>query len=163
MGFFSSFDRRLPDIIVLGLKLEGDGLVVLKRIKQMRVGAPVFVIAESEEVNEAVAAMKAGAHDIVTRPIDTERFVQGVREALRQDVHIGPVQGGRRPVEIRGFTQLTPREREVLQFITNGQSNKETGRALGISPRTVEVHRARVMEKLGARNTADLMRIVLTS
>ncbi|MFD2648513.1 response regulator transcription factor [Devosia albogilva] len=53
--------------------------------------------------------------------------------------------------------------REVLQLITSGQSNKEAGRQLGISPRTIEVHRARVMEKLGAKNTADLMRIVLTS
>ena len=69
----------------------------------------------------------------------------------------------RRRVEIRGFSQLTPRERQVLQLITNGQSNKEAGRELGISPRTIEVHRARVMEKLGARNTADLMRIVLAN
>ena len=65
-------------------------------------------------------------------------------------------------MEVRGFNQLTPRERDVLQRISNGQSNKEAGRELGISPRTVEVHMARVMEKLGARNTADLMRIVLT-
>ncbi len=56
---------------------------------------------------------------------------------------------------------LTPREREVLAQIVGGASNKETGRRLGISPRTVEVHRARIMEKLGARNTADLVRIVL--
>jgi len=76
---------------------------------------------------------------------------------------VGAVQAGRRLVEVRGFAQLTPREREVLQLITNGQSNKEAGRELGISPRTIEVHRARVMEKLGAKNTADLMRIVLTS
>ena len=82
---------------------------------------------------------------------------------LRRDVHLGAMQAGQRPVEVRGFAQLTPREREVLQLITNGQSNKEAGRQLGISPRTIEVHRARVMEKLGARNTADLMRIVLTS
>ena len=60
-------------------------------------------------------------------------------------------------------SELSGREREVLQLITNGQSNKEAGRELGISPRTIEVHRARVMEKLGAKNTADLMRIVLTS
>ncbi len=66
-------------------------------------------------------------------------------------------------MEVRGFAQLTPREREVLQLISNGQSNKEAGLQLGISPRTVEVHRARVMEKLGAHNTADLIRIVLTS
>ena len=70
---------------------------------------------------------------------------------------------GRRSVEVRGLSQPAPREREVLPLISNGQSNKEAGRELGISPRTIEVHRSRVMEKLGARNTADLMRIVLTS
>jgi two-component system response regulator FixJ len=107
--------------------------------------------------------MKLGATDIVPKPIDSEHLLTIVRDALRRDVHLGAMQGGRRPVEVRGFAQLTPREREVLQLITNGQSNKEAGRELGISPRTIEVHRARVMEKLGAKNTADLMRIVLTS
>jgi FixJ family two-component response regulator len=106
--------------------------------------------------------MKAGAYDVATKPIDTDRLLRGAREALHEDVHLNPPQGGRRSIEVRGFTQLTPREREVLQLITNGQSNKEAGRELGISPRTIEVHRARVMEKLGAKNTADLMRIVLT-
>ena len=107
--------------------------------------------------------MKAGASDVITKPIDTEHFIRAVVDALRCDVHLGALDGGRRPVEVRGFAQLTAREREVLQLITNGQSNKEAGRELGISPRTVEVHRARVMEKLGAKNTADLMRVVLTS
>jgi two-component system response regulator FixJ len=60
-------------------------------------------------------------------------------------------------------TELTPREREVAQLIADGASNKEAGRRLGISPRTVELHRAHVMEKLGARNAADLVRIVLSS
>jgi two-component system response regulator FixJ len=59
-------------------------------------------------------------------------------------------------------TQLTPREQEVAELIADGASNKEAGRKLGISPRTVEIHRARIMEKLGARNAADLVRIVLT-
>jgi DNA-binding CsgD family transcriptional regulator len=58
---------------------------------------------------------------------------------------------------------LTRRERDVLALVTNGASNKEAGRRLGISPRTVEVHRARIMDKLGARNAADLMRIVLSN
>jgi DNA-binding CsgD family transcriptional regulator len=68
-----------------------------------------------------------------------------------------------RALDLGGFTQLTPREGEVLQLIVRGRSAKEAGRALGISPRTVEGHRASVMEKLGARNVADLVRIVLTS
>lgn len=163
-GFFSCMERKRPDIVLLNMYIDGgEGLAVLKRIKAMRTGTPVFVICNKDDVTAAVSAMKAGATDIITKPIDTELFVRAVRDALRRDVHLGAVQGGRRPIEIRGFNQLTPRERDVLQLITNGQSNKEAGRELGISPRTVEVHRARVMEKLGARNTADLMRIVLTS
>jgi two-component system, LuxR family, response regulator FixJ len=163
-GLFSSFSTRHPDIVVLNIEIEdGEGLNALHRIKSMHTGTPVFMIADKPNLDLAVAAMKAGANDIIAKPIDTERLLRVVQEAMRRDVHVGAVQGGRRPIEIRGFNQLTPREREVLQLITNGQSNKEAGRELGISPRTVEVHRARVMEKLGARNTADLMRIVLTS
>jgi two-component system response regulator FixJ len=64
-------------------------------------------------------------------------------------------------LEFAGQSQLTPREREVLALIASGASNKETGRRLGISPRTVETHRARIMDKIGARNAADLVRIVL--
>ena len=162
--FFAGLERRRPDIVVLNLRLgEESGLGLLRRIKAMRTGTPVFMLADTPQVEAAVMAMKLGASDVVAKPIDTEQLLSGVRDVLRRDVHLGAMQGGRRPVEVRGFSQLTPREREVLQLITNGQSNKEAGRELGISPRTIEVHRARVMEKLGARNTADLMRIVLTS
>jgi len=163
-GFFVNMERRRPDVVVLNLHMADEkSLVALQRIKAMQLGTPVFMISDEMDVNNAVEAMKAGANDVVTKPIDSERLVRTVRDALRRDVHLGAVQGGRRPIEVRGFSQLTPREREVLQLVTNGQSNKEAGRELGISPRTIEVHRARVMEKLGARNTADLMRIVLTS
>jgi FixJ family two-component response regulator len=162
--FTAILDRRRPDIVVLNLRLGAEsGLALLRRIKSLRTGTPVFMLTDSPQLEVAVTAMKLGAADVVPKPIDTEYLLNGVREVLRRDVHLGAMQGGRRPVEVRGFSQLTPREREVLQLITNGQSNKEAGRELGISPRTIEVHRARVMEKLGARNTADLMRIVLTS
>ena len=159
----AGLDRRRTDIVVLNFELGAEsGLVLLRRIKSMHLGTAVFMI-ENEPVEAAVAAMKAGAADVATKPIDSERLVRSVRDTLRKDVHVVAAPEGRRPVEVRGFSQLTPREREVLELITNGQSNKEAGRELGISPRTIEVHRARVMEKLGAKNTADLMRIVLTS
>ena len=162
--FLNAFERRRPDVVILNITVgDQDALPTLKRIKALRTGTPVFMLADEPDLERAVGAMRAGAYDVVAKPIDTERFLKSVREALQRDVHLGAVQGGRRPIEIRGFNHLTPREREVLQLITNGQSNKEAGRELGISPRTIEVHRARVMEKLGARNTADLMRIVLTS
>jgi len=163
-GFLASLERRRADVVIANFDLGvDDGLVLLKRVKALRLGMPVFMVENQPMVEAAVVAMKAGASDVVTKPIDTEHLVRLVREALRRDIHIGASDSGQRPVEVRGFSQLTRREREVLQLITNGQSNKEAGRELGISPRTIEVHRARVMEKLGAKNTADLMRIVLTS
>jgi FixJ family two-component response regulator len=162
--FIASLSRRRPDVVVVNLQLgEDSGLALLRRVKSMRTGTPVFMLSEAPQIDAAVTAMKLGAADVITKPIDTEHLLTVVRDALRRDVHLGAMHGGGRAVEVRGFSQLTPREREVLQLITNGQSNKEAGRELGISPRTIEVHRARVMEKLGARNTADLMRIVLTS
>lgn len=162
--FLASLDRRRPDVAVINLAVgEESGLPLLRRVKALRTGTPVVMLANVPQLDAAVTAMKLGATDVVSKPIDSEHLLTIIRDTLRRDVHLGAMQGGRRAVEVRGFAQLTPREREVLQLITNGQSNKEAGRELGISPRTIEVHRARVMEKLGARNTADLMRIVLTS
>ena len=162
-GFLASLERRRPDAVIANIELgDDDGFTLLRRVKTLRAGIPVFMLENRPMVRPAVAAMKAGATDVVTKPIDNEYLVRVVQEALQPDAGRQPLPG-RRAVEVRGFTLLTPREREVLQLITSGQSNKEAGRELGISPRTVEVHRARVMEKLGARNTADLMRIVLGS
>jgi FixJ family two-component response regulator len=162
-SFYAAIERRPPDVVVLNQRVGAeDGLAILRRLKAIRAAVPVFVLEDRPLVEPAVLAMKSGATDVITKPIDTEYFVRAVREALRDDAGVGVPAAVRHPIEVRGFAQLTPREREVLQLITNGQSNKEAGRELGISPRTIEVHRARVMEKLGARNTADLMRIVLS-
>ena len=164
-GVLASIERRRPDVIIANIDLAepGEGLILLRRVKLLRLGTPVFMIEDRPQVPLAVAAIKAGAADVVTKPIDNEHLARIVRDALHQDEYVSAPPVPCRSVEVRGFSQLTPREREVLHLISNGQSNKEAGRELGISPRTIEVHRARVMEKLGARNTADLMRIVLTS
>lgn len=162
LSFFAAIERRRPDAAIINFSVGSDeGLAVMRRLRAMRSGISVCMISNQPQVELAVQAVKAGAIDVLTKPLDTDHLLDSVRDALRQDVHMGAVESGKRLIEVRGFEQLTPREREVLQLITNGQSNKEAGRELGISPRTVEVHRARVMEKLGARNTADLMRIVL--
>jgi FixJ family two-component response regulator len=163
-SFLASLERRVPDAVVLNLQIGPvNGLTLLHRIKAVRKATPVFMLSDTPQLEAAVNAMKLGASDVLSKPIDTEQLLASVRDGLRREAHLGAAQQNRRPVEVRGFAQLTPREREVLQLISNGQSNKEAGLQLGISPRTVEVHRARVMEKLGARNTADLIRIVLTS
>lgn len=161
--FLAALERRRPDAVIANMHVGAiDGLTLLRRVKSLRTGAPVFMLLDEPDVPYAVEAMKQGASDVFIKPIDGEELVKSVREALRENIEVHPPRRGRRPIEVRGFTQLTPREREVLELISNGQSNKEAGRELGISPRTIEVHRARVMDKLGAKNTADLMRIVLT-
>ncbi len=162
-SFYAAVERRRPDAVIINLRVGAeDGIALLRRFKAKRPTTAVFMLSNDGQIEEAVRAMKSGATDVLTKPIDTERFVRVVREALRLDGYAATASGAARPIDVRGFVQLTPREREVLQLIADGQSNKEAGRELGISPRTIEVHRARVMEKLGARNTADLMRIVLT-
>ncbi|MDB5537783.1 MAG: response regulator transcription factor [Devosia sp.] len=161
--FLSSISRRRADVAIINFKVgEEDGLGLLRRVRSAFTGTPVFMIADTPDVDTAVTAMKLGANDVLCKPFDNDTFLSYVRDALRSDIHLGVMSGGGRAVEIRGFGQLTPREREVLQLITNGQSNKQAGRELGISSRTIEVHRANIMQKLGAKNTADLLRIVLT-
>lgn len=160
--FTAEFDRRRPDMVILNaLPTPGGGLEMLKYCRDQNPALPALMISERDDTALAVLAMKSGAADVLAKPIKSENFLNAVRDAFGQNTQISVLRSTRRTREIRGFEQLTAREREVLQFITDGQSNKETGRELGISPRTVEVHRARVMEKLSAKNTADLMRIIL--
>lgn len=158
-SFLSAFGHRLSDVVILNRRIgRDDGLALLRHIKALHPQIAVLVIEDRPEVDDAVLAMQRGASSVLAKPLDMDSAVRAVREALRRSP---PPHGGRRVSYEYGVSRLTPRERQVLQLIRSGQSNKEAGRALGISPRTIEVHRARVMEKLGARNTAELMRIVL--
>ncbi|WP_116653760.1 response regulator transcription factor [Pelagibacterium sediminicola] len=136
---------------------------LLEIARSQYLGIGVFLIAKDYTTDETVAAMRAGAYDVLQAPINPERLIKSVGELMRANTYVMPPVNGHREVIVRGFPQLTPREREVVQLIINGFSNKEAGIRLKISPRTVEVHRARIMEKIGARNTADLIRIALTS
>lgn len=161
-AFLEAIQKTRPDATLLSATIgEVDTLPVLRRLQTTRSGFPVLVLCDRTDADTAIAAMKSGARDVITRPIDSARMLGALDDAIVPGSPFAVPVIGRRGLR-PGFPQLTPREREVLRHITDGQSNKDTGRVLGISPRTIETHRKHVMEKLGARNTADLIRIVLS-
>jgi FixJ family two-component response regulator len=113
----------------------------------------------------AVSAIKHGALDFIEKPFRGNELVARLEEAIEAYARrqAENAQSKVTSFHFPGREPLTRREREVLEQFTGGASNKEAGRALGISPRTIEDHRANIMKKLGARNAADLVRIVMTA
>jgi FixJ family two-component response regulator len=161
-SFLETVRIAQPACVILDLHLPGDsGLDVLRTLSTERFSSPILVISGGADIATAVEAMKFGALDFLEKPFSSEAIIDRVRAAVAvwRESRGGQI-GGR--ANFPGRHLLTSREREVLSQVAHGASNKEAGRRLGISPRTVEVHRARIMDKLGARNATDLMRIVLS-
>ncbi|WP_068088279.1 response regulator transcription factor [Polycladidibacter stylochi] len=157
--FLQAVSVKKPDCVLLDVHMPGrSGIDILKTLHNEHFPSPIFIISGQGDIPMAVEAIKSGAYDFIEKPFDVDSIIARVREAVAS-VHSSNASG---LAVFPGSETLTPRERQVLQEITAGSSNKEAGRNLKISPRTVEVHRARIMEKLGARNAADLVRIVLT-
>src|SRR5262245_40771392 len=163
--FLAAARACVPACVLLDLHLPGkSGVAVLKELNAHSYPAPVFIITGDADVSSAVEAVKSGAFDYLVKPLDARAIVARVNGAIaafpdrleNADDKNGAL------IDFPGRSLLTPRECEVLAEIAGGASNKEAGRRLGISPRTVEVHRARIMDKIGARNAADLVRIVLS-
>lgn len=160
-AFLAAAGQSEPACVILDVHMPGrSGIDILKSLNADEYPAPIFIISGQGDIPMAVNAIKQGAFDFIEKPFDADTVVQRVREAIEATARRKDAKGGLQ--DFPGHETLTPREREVLEQITGGASNKEAGRTLGISPRTIEVHRARIMEKLGARNAADLVRIVLT-
>lgn len=163
-SFLSAARLRAPACILLDVNMpDRSGLDVLRELGAPHYPAPVLIVSAQRDVPTAVSAIRGGALDFIEKPIEAVAVVARVRAAIagwtrRSNGH-GLLTDGLS--KVRGAERLTPRESEVLGKVVGGASNKEAGRMLGISPRTVEVHRARIMDKLGARNAADLVRIVL--
>ncbi len=156
-------DARIlkPGCVLMDVHMPGrSGLDILDAIGGSAYHAPVVMISGQSDVPMAVYAMKHGAFDFIEKPFDGPVVIRKVREALEQVPRGGAVTIHGRLPAFTGHETLTVREVDVLEHIVAGASNKEAGRLLGISPRTIEVHRARIMEKLKARNTAELVRLV---
>jgi FixJ family two-component response regulator len=157
---------RTPACILLDVHIPGkSGLDILKELRGEDYPAPIFMISGQGDISMAVSAIKHGALDFIEKPFRGSEIVARLDEAIDAYARRQTESGASKTASLHfpGREPLTRREREVLEQFAAGASNKEAGRQLGISPRTIEDHRANIMKKLGARNAADLIRIVLTA
>ncbi|CAK0779331.1 Transcriptional regulatory protein FixJ [Azospirillaceae bacterium] len=167
-GFHSaeSFIETLPvwraGCALVDVRLPGmDGIALLKQIAETAPGFPVIVITGHGDVPMAVDALKTGAVDFIEKPFDPDRVLDSVKQALGRSAEVRRDQIQSEELQAR-LELLTPREREVMDHMVIGHSNKVIAARLGISPRTVEIHRSRVMEKMAVDTLAELVRQTLS-
>jgi FixJ family two-component response regulator len=161
-AFLIAARHRVPAFVLLDVNMPGrSGLDVLLELNAKSYPAPIIVMSGYSDIPTAVEAMRRGAIDFIEKPFEIEGVPARLRQMVQRNGSARASESGALSARFPGYDMLTPREREVLAQVTSAASNKEAGRILGISPRTVEVHRARIMHKLGAKNTADLVRMVL--
>jgi two-component system response regulator FixJ len=147
--------------IITDVRMPGlTGIDLLRRVKELGIQVPVIVITGHGDVPLAVEAMRFGAVDFLEKPFDDEILLQSVRAALRQQVGAAKRQSERAEIEGRLAT-LSPRERDVLGGLVAGRANKQIAFELGISPRTVEIYRANLVDKMQAGSLSDLVRMAL--
>ena len=146
-------DIRMPDM---------DGLTLQEELRKMQFGIPVIIITGHGDVPLAVRAMKAGAVDFIEKPFDDQLLLDSVKRALASGSESRDQVSLARTAENR-IASLTAREREVLEQLVAGRPNKIIAYELDISPRTVEIHRAHVMEKMQARSLSDVVRLALAA
>jgi two-component system, LuxR family, response regulator FixJ len=144
-------DVRMPDI---------SGIDLLRRLKELKIGVPVIVVTGHGDVALAVEAMKIGAADFFEKPFDDDLLLASVRSALREQEGEKKRYAERAEIESR-IAALSPRERDVLTGLVEGRANKQIAFDLGISPRTVEIYRANLMNKMQADSLSDLVRMAL--
>jgi RNA polymerase sigma factor (sigma-70 family) len=161
--FLAAYRKDWRGCLVLDIKMGGmSGLELQARLSEQGCELPIVVITGHGDAGSARTALKSGAVDFLEKPLDDEQLVAAVATALERDAK-------RRAEKVVGeeastrLARLTPRERQVMDLAAAGRHNREIGETLGISPRTVEVYKARLMEKLQARNLSELIRFALTA
>jgi len=158
-----SAEPTVPGCVLTDVRMPGmDGLELLRRLRAAAITVPVLVMTGHADVPMALRALKAGALDFLEKPFSDDALVAAVRAALDESRRAAGARAQTEKASAR-IAGLTPREREVFDLLVEGLPTKAIAKALGASPRTVEVHRARVMEKLGARSLPELVRLALVA
>jgi two-component system response regulator FixJ len=160
-AFLDSLPLKGLTCIITDVRMPGlSGIDLLRRVRELGIEVPVIVITGHGDVPLAVEAMRFGAIDFLEKPFDDEILLRSVRAALRQQAGAAKRQSERAEIENRLAT-LSPRERDVLGGLVAGRANKQIAFELGISPRTVEIYRANLMDKMQAGSLSDLVRMAL--
>jgi len=160
-AFLEEYRPEQPGCLLLDVRMpQLGGLDVQRELIRRSVTLPVIFITGHGDVPMAVDAMRAGALDFIQKPFNDDELIRRVQKALEQDAQERALL--ERHEEIgRRWAELTPREREVARRIADGQANKVVASELGISVRTVELHRARILQKMGVRSIAQLAKIMV--
>jgi FixJ family two-component response regulator len=159
--FLDAFDAERAGCLVLDIRMPGmSGLELQQRLNEMHAITPIVFITGHGDVPMAVEAMQHGAVDFIQKPFRDQDLIDRINQALEKDRENRAGLRERDAIRHR-MQQLTPREREVLELVTKGKANKVIAGDLNVSQRTVEIHRARVMEKMGASSLAHLVRMVI--
>ena len=160
-AFVASLSEKRPRCVVSDVRMPGwSGIDLQQALKARDAGLPLILITGHGDIPMAVHAIKEGAFDFIEKPFDYERLIESIMKAIEHGDHAQTVQAEIADLAQR-VAELTERQREVMDRVVQGLSNKEIAHHLGISPRTVENYRAWVMEKMGATNLADLVRKAL--
>ena len=158
--FLAAWREERPGCLVTDIRMPGmTGLELQERIRSEGSSIPTIVLTGHGDVPGAVRALKGGALDFLQKPYEPDVLLVRIAEALEKDARTREARERAAEIEAR-LSQLTPREREVMSLVVEGKANKVIAIDLGISERTVELHRGRVMHKLGARSVPDLIRKV---
>lgn len=159
--FLDVYDPMTPGCLILDVRMPVmSGLELQDRLQAMGSTLPIIFLTAHGDIPMAVKALKSGAVDFIQKPFRDQELVDKIHRAMEQDARTKTVASARRSVAARIDT-LTPREREVMEAVVSGKANKVIALDLGVSQRTVELHRAHVMQKMGAESLAELVQMVM--
>ena len=159
--FLEDFDPQQPGCVILDIRMPGmSGLELQEHLNKIKASIPIVFVTGHGDVPMAVKAMKAGAVDFIQKPFRDQELIDRVHAALDEDREKRQESAVRAEINAR-IKALTSREFEVMGLVVEGKPNKEVAFDLGLSPRTVEIHRARVMQKMRAGSLAALVRMAL--